>query len=74
MCYFEQILEAKHYKTAAGWPLTSHLTNQLDERDMLVVQHDDDEDSENIYKNIKKLDKDYILILNGNQMKPLKIF
>ena len=24
-CYFKQLLEATHHKTAAGWPLTSHL-------------------------------------------------
>ena len=29
-CCFEQILEAELYKTAAVWPLTSHLTNHND--------------------------------------------
>ena len=28
-CYLEQILEATSHKTAAVWPPTSHLTNDL---------------------------------------------
>ena len=36
-CCFEQILEARPYKTACVWPLISHLINlcKQDEQDML---------------------------------------
>ena len=36
-CYFEQILEAAPYKTAAVWPPSSHHTNYPNEMDKRLV-------------------------------------